>query len=583
MNKIAIITTPGRGKRIALQIEGDYLLRSEVAEYWNRYQAFIFIGAMGICVRTIAPLLKDKHTDPAVVCIDSLGRHVIAVASGHIGGANDLAIDLAHKIGAEPVITTLSDNLDLWALDALAPRFGWTQNFVDCNAAIALFVSGKPTALLLTVRDRGTDWMEENLPDNVTVFRNLDEIRLNDFALLIAVTPQLPNSLPIPCLHYIPRVLTLGIGLAHNAGPAETVIEQMKSVLREQGIEPEAIATYATIEEKRNEPVVKLLQERRNDVVFYSKEQLKQVTVPNPSATVAKYMDTPSVAEAAAMLAADNETLLLTKQKGENWTMAAALSSEFRREGHVEFVGAGPGDPDLVTVRGRHFLKRADLILYAGSLVPRALTDCAKDGATVVSSASMALEEQVQTMLDFCKRGKLVVRLHTGDPCLYGAIQEQMNLLDREHVSYHITPGVSAFQAAAAELRSQFTIPRRTQTIILTRGEGRTPMPDLEKLHLLARSRSTMCIYLSADIVEKVQAELLVEYPADTPIAVCYRLTWPEQRILRGRLDEMAHLVRSNGLSLDTLLVVGEAIGNREGLSELYSKHFSHLFRKAQE
>ena len=147
-------------------------------------------------------------------------------------------------------------------------------------------------------------------------------------------------------------------------------------------------------------------------------------------------------------------------------------------------------------------------------------------------------------------------------------------------MDYHITPGISSFLAAAAELRSQFTIPEKCQTIILTRGEGRTPMPEREKIHLLAKSQSTMCIFLSASIVDDVQKELMEEYPADTPVAACYHLTWPDQRIYRGKLKDLAKIVHDNHLTLTTMIVVGEAIDNRQGLSELYSKHFTHLFRK---
>ena len=225
-------------------------------------------------------------------------------------------------------------------------------------------------------------------------------------------------------------------------------------------------------------------------------------------------------------------------------------------------------------------MERADLILYAGSLVPRELTLCAKAGATVRSSADMNLEEQCALMKDFYDRGKLIVRLHTGDPCIFGAIQEQMAFFDAHNMSYHITPGISSFLAAAAELRSQFTIPERCQTIILTRGEGRTPMPEREKLHLLARSRSTMCIFLSASIVDDVQNQLLQEYPADTPVAACYHLTWPDQRIYRGHLNELAKIVKENHLTLTTMIVVGEAIDNRSSTSLLYDKNFSHLYRK---
>lgn len=247
---------------------------------------------------------------------------------------------------------------------------------------------------------------------------------------------------------------------------------------------------------------------------------------------------------------------------------------------HIEIVGAGPGDPDLISVRGRRFLEQADLILYAGSLVPRELTDCHKPGAVVRSSADMTLEEQCALMKEHYDQGHLIVRLHTGDPCIFGAIQEQMAFFDANQMSYHITPGISSFLAAAAELRSQFTIPERTQTIILTRGEGRTPMPEREQLHLLARSRSTMCIFLSAAIVDDVQRQLLTEYPETTPVAACYHLTWPDQRIYRGVLRDLARIVHDNHLTLTTMIVVGDAIDNRAGLSALYDKHFTHLFRE---
>ena len=309
------------------------------------------------------------------------------------------------------------------------------------------------------------------------------------------------------------------------------------------------------------------------EVIFFTAEQLAAVDVPHPSDVVAKHVGTPSVCEAAAILGSNHGQLIIPKVKGKNWTAALAISRDHLRErkGHIEIVGAGPGDPDLVSVRGRKMLEKADLILYAGSLVPKALTDCHKPGAIVRSSADMNLEEQCALMKEHYERGHFIVRLHTGDPCIFGAIQEQMAFFDQQSMSYHITPGISSFLAAAAELQSQFTIPERCQTIILTRGEGRTPMPEKEQLHLLARSQSTMCIFLSASIVDDVQRELLQEYPADTPVAACYHLTWPDQKIYRGHL------------TLTTMLVVGEAFDNRQGLSELYSKHFTHLFRQGDD
>ncbi|MBR1595091.1 MAG: precorrin-4 C(11)-methyltransferase [Phocaeicola sp.] len=549
---------------------------------FHSYEALIFIGAMGICVRSIAPYIGSKYTDPAVLCVDSTGKTVISVLSGHVGGANELARKVASAIGAMPVITTQSDCVGMWTLDTLARQFDWSVRPQRMNEQITLFTSEKPTALLLSVRDKGTDWLERNLPFHVKVFYHEEDINQDDFELFIVVSPILPQAIRLPYVWYIPQCVHLGIGLAHQAQPVDRIRQEMEETLVSNGIASEAIMGLATIHEKQDEPFVKRMTEQY-PIQFYSSDELSGIDVPNPSKTVKKYMKTSSVCEAAALLSSGNNELLLPKTKGADWTMAVALDESFKRGGHVEIVGAGPGDPDLISVRGRMFLEKADLILYAGSLVPRELTACAKAGATVKSSAGLALEEQIALMKEFYDQGKLVVRLHTGDPCLYGAIQEQMNYFDQYRWSYHITPGISAFQAAAAELRSQFTIPQKVQTIILTRGEGRTPMPDREKLHLLARSHSTMCIYLSADIVEKVQEELLMEYPETTPVAACYRLTWKEQRIYRGQLKDLTRLLRDHHLTLDTLIVVGDAIDNRKGLSELYSKHFTHLFRKATE
>jgi precorrin-4 C11-methyltransferase len=289
------------------------------------------------------------------------------------------------------------------------------------------------------------------------------------------------------------------------------------------------------------------------------------------------------VAEASAMHLANN-TLLIEKTKGKagdkNFTYAVAIDQRFERKGVVEIVGAGPGDPELISVKGKRMLQAADYILYAGSLVPRELTEYAKPGCVVESSAGMDLMTQMESMKRFYDRGLLIVRLHTGDPCIYGAIQEQMNIMDQWGWQYHITPGISSFQAAAAALKSQFTIPEEVQSIVLTRGEGRTPVPDREQLHKLAESQSTMCIYLSVAIAIKVQQELLTHYPPQTPVAVCYKLTWKDEKIYRCTLEKLAQTVEENNLKMTTLIVVGKAIDNRSGFSKLYDRSFTHEFRE---
>ena len=604
MQKIAIIPISEAGSTIAAtlqeELQATIIQRTDVSRQWHQTDAFIFIGAMGICVRTIAPLVKDKHEDPAVICIDSTGRHVISVLSGHVGGANDLTRYVARLLGTKPVITTQSDNQGLWAIDTFDTEFGWTMKLhaplqdIGLNDCIFRFVNREPTALLLRCRDEGTDYLERTLPAHVTLVSDVSEVTPDRFKLFISVSPYnplVPNG--VPMLHFTPRVFTLGVGLAHQATPPDAINQHIENLIADWGILPESIRDYCTIDVKADEPFIKRQQYYGRPVRFFTAEELAEVDVPTPSDVVARHVGTPSVCEAAAILGSNHGRLVLKKMKGSNFTVAVAIDRRYLREGHIEIVGAGPGDPDLISVRGRRLLERADLILYAGSLVPKALTDCHKPGAVVRSSADMNLEEQCALMKEHYDQGHFIVRLHTGDPCIFGAIQEQMAFFDKHNMSYHITPGISSFLAAAAELRSQFTIPERTQTIILTRGEGRTPMPEKEQLHLLACSQSTMCIFLSAAIVDDVQRELLMEYPEDTPVAACYHLTWPDQHIYRGQLKDLAHIVHDNHLTLTTMLVVGEAVaipssadqpmegGNRPS-SKLYDKHFTHLFRQGK-
>lgn len=554
-------------------------------EKFASFDALIFIGALGICVREIAPFLRDKHHDPAVVCVDTSGRYAIPVVSGHIGGANDLARQIAAAIGGEAVVTTQSDNAGLWPLDTLGERWGWTPVCRNLNEAIFRFVGRKPTALLLEIKDGGTAYLERTCPPHVAVYYRWEDIPAEKYELIIAVTPFV-HPTDKTMLQFCPKVLHLGVGCRKQCRP-EGIGEHIRETIKRHGLEPASIRSVSTIELKKDEPLLQALQAGLPDthLYIYSAAELGGVEIPNPSRKVFETTGVYGVAEAAARKSAGNGPLAMEKQKGclsegNDFTFALAVEASVCRKGHIEIVGAGPGDPELISVRGKRFLEEADLILYAGSLVPKELTEYAKEEAIVKSSASLTLEEQFDLMKTFYDKGLLVVRLHTGDPCIYGAIQEQMAFFDRHGMSYHITPGISSFQAAAAALQSQFTIPEKVQTIILTRGEGRTPMPEKEKLHLLAQSQSTMCIFLSAGVAEQVQEELLQHYPPATPVAACYHLTWKDERIYRGELKDLARIVKDNGLTLTTMLVVGDAIDNRAGLSRLYSHEFKHLFRR---
>ena len=488
-------------------------------ELFPASDALIFVGALGICVRAIAPCLKTKLTDPAVICIDSTGRHIIPVVSGHMGGANAFSLELSHLLGGEAVITTQSDNTGLWALDTLPRQYPWETavspsgphaSLTDC---IAAFVKQKRTALLLDIRDAGTDYLERTCPGHVTLFYRFDAIRQEEFDLLLIVSPFIYKT-SIPTLAFYPKVLRMGFGCRKNMpGKAAALYQAIAANLAQHRLAIQSVKSITTIDLKQDEALLHQLLNKEMpacDLQIFSAAELNQIAVPNPSDRVEMATQSGSVSEASALKASGAGLLLIEKQKlslgkGQEFILAVALDREACRKGHIEIVGAGPGDPELISVRGKYMLEKADLILYAGSLVPKELTFYAKPGATVRSSADLTLEEQFELMKQFYDQGKFIVRLHTGDPCIYGAIQEQMAFFDQDGMSYHITPGISSFQAAAAALRSQFTIPEKTQTIILTRGEGRTPMPEKEQLHKLAVSQSTMCIYLSAALVDKVQ------------------------------------------------------------------------------
>ena len=254
--KTAIITISGEGRNIADQLlsplKADSISRNAVATRWHDYDAFVFIGAMGICVRTIAPLVDDKHTDPAVVCIDSFGRNVISVLSGHVGGANDLTRQIADILGAHEVITTQSDNAGLWALDTFEKRFDWpvASDIDDMNACIFAFVNRKPTALLLEARDEGTDYLEATKPDHVTIINDISEADPRKYKLLIIVSPY-NRSAPYGMLelHFVPMVGTIGFGLAHHPDDYEYIYDEIDEAFANRGILPCA-HRYCTIDVK---------------------------------------------------------------------------------------------------------------------------------------------------------------------------------------------------------------------------------------------------------------------------------------------------------------------------------------------
>ena len=250
----------------------------------------------------------------------------------------------------------------------------------------------------------------------------------------------------------------------------------------------------------------------------------------------------------------------------------------------IYFVGAGCGAPDLITVRGQKLLEQADVIIYAGSLVNPALLDARKAGCEVYNSATMTLEQVLQIMKDAASAGKQIVRLHTGDPAFYGAIQEQMDALRDAGLAYDVCPGVSSMSGAAAALKREYTLPGVSQTVIVCRMEGRTPVPEREQLRSLAAHQATMVIFLSTGLVHQVQQELLAGgYTAETPAAIVYKASWPDEQIYHCTVGTLAETAEANHVRKTALLLVGNFLGQEYELSCLYAPDFATEFRPARE
>lgn len=249
----------------------------------------------------------------------------------------------------------------------------------------------------------------------------------------------------------------------------------------------------------------------------------------------------------------------------------------------VDFVGAGCGAADLITVRGMRLIQNADVIIYAGSLVNPELTEFAKDSCEICNSAHMTLDEVIEVMEKAEAAGKNTVRLHTGDPSLYGAIREQTDRLDKLGIEYKICPGVSSFCGAAAALKAEYTLPEISQSVIITRMAGRTPVPEKESLESLAAHGASMVIFLSAGMTSEVSERLQKGgYSAETPAALVYKATWEDEKICRCTVGTLAETAESNGINKTTLIVVGDFLGENRFLSKLYDPNFETGYRKAK-
>ena len=248
----------------------------------------------------------------------------------------------------------------------------------------------------------------------------------------------------------------------------------------------------------------------------------------------------------------------------------------------VYFVGAGAGDPELLTLKGKRLIDHADTLIYAGSLVNPEVLAGRKPSSKVYDSAGMTLEEVLAVMKETEQAGGTTVRVHTGDASIYGAIREQLDALDKLGIAHEVVPGVSSFLAAAAAMQKEYTLPEVTQTVILTRMEGRTPVPERERIEELAKHRATMVIFLSVGRIAELAERLKTAYPETTPVAVVYKASWPDETIVTGTLAHIAEKVQAAGITKTALVTIGDFLGDSYALSKLYDKAFTHEYRQGK-
>jgi len=571
----------------------DGPLSDQVPRWFAHYDQLVFFLAAGAVTRLIAPCLVSKETDPGVLAIDEATHFVIPILSGHRGGANAFARTVAGCLGAIPVVTTASDVLGGLSLDLLEDNFGWQAEPRELlkESAMAL-VNKEPVAIVQEIGAPGIWLRDMELPDNVTLLADPSQLISQNFAKILWVTDRIVQSPSNPAtLWFRPKSLVLGVGC--ERGLTLEGLERGLSIFLEQhGYSLAGIDTLASVSVKADEPALLELAHKHGwQTAFYAPEELAQVTgIANPSEVVQQCVGTPGVAEPAALLAAGTDQLLVEKNIlrvtdcSHAMTFALARHQRFqmsaKNKGKVYFVGAGPGDPQLLTLKAHHLLKTAETIIYAGSLIPERILLHAPATAQIYNSAFLTLEEVMSLTLKAVRAGKTVLRLQSGDTSIYSSIQEQIALLEKEKIDFEIVPGISSFQALAAVLKSEFTLPEKVQTIILTRGEDNTPMPEKESLAALAQHQATLCIFLSARLAQKVQEQLLSAYAPETPVAIAHRVSWPDQEIIVTRLERLADVMRERDFQRTTLIAVGEAIGGRHRRSQLYDENHGHLFRK---
>lgn len=420
-----------------------------LSNIYSEIDSLIIVDSMGVCVRTVAPFIKGDENDPAIISVNPTGKYVVAVLSGIQTAASVLTKRVAHILGAEAIITTQSDNL--WSLETLGERFGWVMetNAVNINYPQTSFINKKPTALLIDVVNEGAAFLVRTVPQHVSVFYKYEDIDLHEFELLIAVTPRIYPEAGIQIIYYHPKVLHIGVSCRKYSDSVK-IAEALALEIRGLNYALSSIKSISSAETLDDEKLLSEFQTYFKSVTInlYSMHDLEDVALLNQNEQSEDAITVASISEATALKSSKYGKIVIEKQKAimslapNDFTFAMAMDREALQQGHVAIVGAGPGDPDLISVKGREMIQIADLILFSESQIPYQTTMFAKEGAIVKNVDSLTIDEQLELIKFYYDQRKLVVFLSVGNPSINGQIQSQVKFFEQHKMSYHIIPGI---------------------------------------------------------------------------------------------------------------------------------------------
>jgi len=549
-------SAPGQDERIF-----TLPARSLIENIFDKYRQLVLIMAVGIAVRLIAGRINNKHRDAAVAVIDDTGKFVISLLSGHIGGANELTRQISSLLGAQPVITTTSDNSEAFSIDLLAKSLGWEIENQDCLTRVsAALVNDEPVALY---QDTGEyDWTPGDLPQNVHIITNIDTLRKSDYGAAVIITDRIVDGLKLkmPTVILRPKSLVVGIGCNRGTNCSE-IKDAVARIFSENGLSTRCIQALATIDLKNNETGLLQYAEKYNlPVRYFSKEHLSQAEFPSePSEMVLKHVGTPAVCEAAAVLAGNGNLIIKKTGYNRKVTVAVArrLSESAEKRGKLFLVDIGPGAPDQMTFRARQAINDSEAVIGYQAYIDfiRPLLH-----QKTVFATTMGKEiERVNRAIDLARQGKVVSLISSGDSGVYGmaGLVGEILLQQNSKPAIELIPGVPAMVTAGALLGA----PLNSDVATISLSNYLVPWEDIEqRLHLAAKGDFVIVLYNPKSKKRRQELEkaknIVLQYRSRTsPVGIVTNAYRPEQNIIFTDLDNLTDCP----VDMNTIIIIGNS------------------------